>query len=239
MSKPNPATRSKRRQQRLEAGLCSNCPRLHASDKTLCLTCLEKMRSRTKVWLNKRKQAGICMRCNDSVEPRRTMCRPCLDLWRQERKERIAVGCCPYCRKPNKSSKAICPNCSKKRKEQSNQKRAAGVCVSTGCYNLAVVNRVNCQTCINRRSEKLRQLKQIVLDHYGQRCNCSCKCQVTNFRHLTIDHRNNDGAAQRREEGTHGGHANYRKIIKASFPTDLQVLCWNCNCAKHYYGGCQ
>jgi hypothetical protein len=78
-----------------------------------------------------------------------------------------------------------------------------------------------------------------VLNHYGLKCFCSCGCSVTNPRHLTLDHINNDGAAQRRSGRYNGGLANYRKIIKQGFPKDLQILCWNCNCSKEYYGGCK
>lgn len=232
-------TANARRERKKQLGLCVQCPRKAVVGKTLCAVCLEKMRAKTKIRLRKLKESGICARCRAQTETGRTMCRPCLELSKIDRKKRIASGCCPYCRCTSVPGKSICPSCSERRRRESNRKRAAGICVSLGCRNTLVPGKVNCQTCINKRSEKLRQLKQTVLNHYGQRCNCPCGCTVTNFRHLTIDHRNNDGSRQRKAQGIHGGHANYRIIIKAGFPDDLQVLCFNCNCAKAFYGGCQ
>ena len=114
----------------------------------------------------------------------------------------------------------------------------AGLCVIVGCPNDTRYGRVMCSHCSAKVSKKTRILKQTVLDHYGQKCNCCCGCSVTKFEHLTIDHKNNDGAKQRRDKKAHCGQAEYRRIIREGFPNDLQVLCWNCNCSKQYYGGC-
>ena len=86
-----------------------------------------------------------------------------------------------------------------------------------------------------------KALKEKVLVHYGYKCNCGCGCQVANSNHLTIDHINNDGHIHRKQLGTkiRGGQAFYRWIVKNNFPKDLQILCWNCNCAKEFYGGCK
>lgn len=77
-------------------------------------------------------------------------------------------------------------------------------------------------------------LKQRVFDRYGGRCVC---CGEDNFGFLTIDHVNGDGA-KRRQEGEWKGIALYREIERNGFPTDMQILCWNCNIAKHVYGKC-
>ncbi len=55
---------------------------------------------------------------------------------------------------------------------------------------------------------------------------------------LTIDHINNNGA-----EGkilfNNNMYAFYNFLIKKSFPTDdYQLLCYNCNCSKGFYGKC-
>lgn len=60
---------------------------------------------------------------------------------------------------------------------------------------------------------------------------------------LTIDHIDNDGAQYRKKsrdaKHTPGGGRNfYREVIKMGFPSNLQVLCLNCNAAKHWYGIC-
>lgn len=69
---------------------------------------------------------------------------------------------------------------------------------------------------------------------------CTC-CGEPNIEFLTFDHINNDGAKQRKEIHIgfkkHGYHF-YVWLIKHNFPEGYQVLCWNCNCAKGFYGYC-
>lgn len=155
-------------------------------------------------------------------------------LSRRRVKER---GICLYCRENKTSGKTICQECSNKRSIDRVNRTKSGICATLHCRKVAVSG-VSCAECCERRKKTHQRLKAEVFAHYGTKCSCSCGCTVTNPRHLTIDHKNNDGAQQRREAGIRGGHANYRNIIKAGFPTDLQVLCWNCNCAKQFSGGC-
>jgi hypothetical protein len=79
--------------------------------------------------------------------------------------------------------------------------------------------------------------KTRVISHYGGRCNC---CGEKELIFLTIDHINEDGAEHRRSlTGTRAGGSNsYRDIIKNNFPNTYQVLCFNCNHAKHVLGEC-
>lgn len=89
-----------------------------------------------------------------------------------------------------------------------------------------------------RLSQKWKQQKEALLsiihNAYGSKCNC---CGETNPLFLTIDHVNNDGykLRPRNKNGNYSapfsGHY-YTQIIKANFPKDLQLLCWNCNCGK-------
>lgn len=74
-----------------------------------------------------------------------------------------------------------------------------------------------------------------VLMAYGSRCVC---CGESEPMFLTIDHINNDGATHRRELGIRSGDKFYAWIIKNNFPSNLQILCFNCNCAKGVYGKC-
>lgn len=185
------------------------------------------------------KRLGKCTRsCGRPSESGKTMCRPCLDVLKQNRKNRIAGNKCAYCGQPA-YNKTICNDCSQIRERERIERKAVGLCVSIGCPNDNRPGRVTCYECADKISKKTRLLKQTVLSHYGQVCNCSCGCTTTKFEYLTIDHKNSDGAKQRKDQGTHGGQSTYRRIIKAGFPDDLQILCWNCNCAKEYYGGCQ
>jgi hypothetical protein len=79
-------------------------------------------------------------------------------------------------------------------------------------------------------------IKSQILMHYGGKCAC---CGETDLKFLCIDHINNDGAKQRKEAGfTAGISSFYYWIKKNGFPTDLQVLCYNCNMAKALYKIC-
>lgn len=84
------------------------------------------------------------------------------------------------------------------------------------------------------------KLKQEVLSAYGNQCTC---CGESRFEFLTLDHVNNDGADHRRAIAKKlgrvaSGHVLYYWAKTHGYPSMLQVLCWNCNCAKHYFGSC-
>ena len=98
------------------------------------------------------------------------------------------------------------------------------------------------QTRYALKKEKIRERqkgyeinnKQKVIDNYGGKCNC---CGENVFEFLTIDHINNDGAELRDTQGT-GGKL-YRWLISNNYPKDnYQLLCFNCNCSKGFYGKC-
>lgn len=78
-----------------------------------------------------------------------------------------------------------------------------------------------------------------VFKHYGgTEIKCAC-CGETIQEFLTLDHINNDGAKQRNEPGMPRGGTNfYRWLKKHNYPEGFQVLCWNCNCSKGYWGYC-
>ena len=78
-------------------------------------------------------------------------------------------------------------------------------------------------------------LRRETLTAYRGKCVC---CGESHADILTIDHVNNDGNDHRRQVGT--GSAFYSWLRKQGFPQDgrFQVLCFNCNRAKYYYGVC-
>lgn len=85
-------------------------------------------------------------------------------------------------------------------------------------------------------SAKFRQsVRTQVINAYGGKCAC---CGETEPKLLTIDHVNNDGAEHRRKLNIKGGWVFYSWIIKNNFPKNLQLLCFNCNCAKGFFGKC-
>ena len=65
---------------------------------------------------------------------------------------------------------------------------------------------------------------------------CQC-CGEKELVFLTLDHINNDGNEHRTTIGVGGLHL-YRWAEKNNYPRTLQVLCRNCNWAKHVLGKC-
>jgi hypothetical protein len=110
-----------------------------------------------------------------------------------------------------------------KRKDHGNQ-HYQNECIP--CFR----RRVNPANAVNRR-----KIRQEALDHYGGCCTC---CGETELVFLTIDHINNDGAEHRRQLGSKGGNSFYYWLRRNSYPDTFQILCWNCNAAKHINGIC-
>lgn len=86
------------------------------------------------------------------------------------------------------------------------------------------------------KNRKIR-IRNKVLSYYGgvpPKCAC---CGEMEIKFLSLDHINNDGAKHRREIKSKGNNL-YRWIVKNKFPSIFQILCYNCNCAKGFYGKC-
>lgn len=90
-----------------------------------------------------------------------------------------------------------------------------------------------------RRSYRLayfRKLKAEVITVYGGMCKC---CGESTMEFLSIDHINGNGNKHRTEAKCGGGSSFYLWLKRYKFPTDnFQLLCFNCNFAKHRYGLC-
>ncbi|HUN38481.1 MAG TPA: hypothetical protein VMU95_41350 [Trebonia sp.] len=86
----------------------------------------------------------------------------------------------------------------------------------------------------NRKS--WHKLRREAIEAYGGVCQC---CGEVEYRFLTIDHINGDGAAERRSENSPRGknQAILRRLRREGWPPGYQTLCWNCNCARHFNGG--
>jgi len=79
------------------------------------------------------------------------------------------------------------------------------------------------------------KLKLDVLSHYsGGLFKCAC-CNDTHLEFLTIDHVDGGGRKHYKEIG---GTGLYRWLRKNGYPKGFQVLCFNCNFAKHVYVTC-
>jgi ribosomal protein L32 len=174
---------------------------------------------------------------------------------------------CPKCARVGICTADTCTAPPKQTREERNQKRTAyiasrkakGICPQ--CGDPSRPGRMYCQKCSDysakfssrwartspkrkvwfRAWQKARhqELRSIVFNHYGSVCAC---CGERDDRFLTIDHVDNNGSKDHRNHGKSGhritGGGWYRRIIKLGFPTDLQLLCWNCNHGKEFYGEC-
>lgn len=77
------------------------------------------------------------------------------------------------------------------------------------------------------------KLKRAVYEHYDGACAC---CGETEILFMSVDHIHNDGAEHRKVVG--GSHTFYKWLIKNNFPAGFQMLCFNCNLAKGFFGVC-
>lgn len=86
---------------------------------------------------------------------------------------------------------------------------------------------------------KLNLIKRLnAINEYGSKCAC---CGEMETKFLTFDHINSDGAKDRREnKRVSGNFINYllNQIKLGRKREDIQLLCWNCNCSKGFYGTC-
>lgn len=110
----------------------------------------------------------------------------------------------------------VCKNCRKRRDKERYENRKELIRDQQRLYDLSI--------------------KMKIIEAYGKKCFC---CGETILEFLTIDHINNDGATDRRQNGNKSGGKLYRWLIKNNFPKEeYQLLCYNCNCAKGFFGYC-
>lgn len=94
-----------------------------------------------------------------------------------------------------------------------------------------------CLKAANRKAAKARhhRLRGAALAAYGTVCQCCGEAQPA---FLVIDHVDGNGSAHRKEIKQSGSTTLYRWLAKHQYPPGFQVLCHNCNYAKHVYGVC-
>ena len=88
----------------------------------------------------------------------------------------------------------------------------------------------NKEQFVQEQLTRTAKYRNIVYGAYGNICNC---CGETNSMFLTVDHVNNDGSKDKDKNGDrYSGTSLYIRIIKANFPPEFQILCYNCNMGK-------
>lgn len=125
-------------------------------------------------------------------------------------------------------------------RDRRNNLFAAGLCVNCGA-NRREMPWQYCASCKIRRGiaakQRLTNIRQKVLEIYGDRCAC---CGEKEYWFLTIDHINNDGWKERKVGGknTTSSEMICRRLVFGPKRDDIQILCYNCNCAKQRIGFC-
>jgi hypothetical protein len=87
----------------------------------------------------------------------------------------------------------------------------------------------------DERRARYAQMREQALAVYGPHCAC---CGESQPEFLTFDHIDGDGADHRRQDSTATSIVLW--LARRNYPTDagIQVLCFNCNCAKGIHGAC-
>jgi hypothetical protein len=149
---------------------------------------------------------------------------------------------CPKC-KNEKPFPEFCPSSlrcyvceSARAKEWRKKQKQAGLCT---CGKPSRTGKFYCDECLKGHLAdqfvKNRQLKKDAIAAYGGKCRC-CGERIEEF--LSIDHRKGGGQVHRKEIGS-GGYRVYRWLKQHGYPQeDFQVLCFNCNCSRGFFGYC-
>lgn len=96
-----------------------------------------------------------------------------------------------------------------------------------------------CKVCLRKEHARLEAIwKKEIFQAYGGQCVC---CGESNSIFLTIDHVDGKGSEHRKLIGLSSptGKSFYHWLKKQGYPKDnYQILCFNCNFAKHVLGRC-
>jgi hypothetical protein len=124
--------------------------------------------------------------------------------------------------------------CRKYQQDRRDRLKREGCCP---CGRKSSKTKQICPKCVRYFRDRFRRIKLLVIAAYGGCCVC---CGETTYEFLSIDHKYNDGAEERRRLGRKAqpGLALMRLIIRENFPKRYQLLCFNCNMAKGFYGKC-
>lgn len=237
------AKAEKRAQARIAANVCVCCAtRVPLPSDTLCLACRTRA---DNPGVPDKEICAITKRCtacsNQAVEGRK-QCQECIDKRKAKRDRAVSAGLCSECNvRPKLPNRGRCQHCVDNRAAKYAQRTAARKCVRCSKDLPPDCKIKTCETCtpIYRATwrRKHRRMKDAAFNAYGgYKCKC---CGETEELFLTIDHINNDGAAHRRSIcGYNSGGVLYRWLKQNNYPEGFQVLCFNCNVAKHRNGYC-
>lgn len=88
------------------------------------------------------------------------------------------------------------------------------------------------ETTLDYRRRHAAKLRAELIEAYGGACEC---CGESQPEFLTVDHVNGRKEGERRLTGM----KLWAYVRRLGFPRDeFQLLCFNCNCAKGFFGEC-
>ncbi len=232
-------------QYRIDNNLCVCCGNKSRNNYKTCEECAANARRRTKKHRKTHKNNGLCVDCSDKNIDGSQYCKKHKDAQhlsqrkrdREWRLQKVNAGLCSDCGK-NKpiSGKKLCEQCRNayysRLEKWRTKKLANGLCSRCGKDKI-IPGLKQCENCSIKRGKLDLSIKLQILKAYGNKCTC---CGEGEVDFLAIDHINNDGYKNRRQ-GRTGGISFYRQVIKNKFPSDLQILCHNCNWSKHVNNG--
>lgn len=91
------------------------------------------------------------------------------------------------------------------------------------------------KACKDASNKSYAKARAELIAAYGGAC---CCCGETEPKFLSVEHVNGDGAAHRKVIGE-GGKTLCNFLRRNGYPKDgYSLLCYNCNCAKGFFGVC-
>lgn len=230
---------ARRKAKCLQFNLCFGCLQPKGQNKWKCTSCLERDNARDRARRIARASQNLCD-CGQPVVPGFRVCPKCREEDRlcQEikRNRNRQLGLC-FCGNQPKPCQVTCGDC-QRRATLSTMRRyrdniAAQRCAF--CSNELNQSTFRCNSCheqhIIRGQRYWSEKRLLVIDHYGGGCQC---CGLTTPEFLDVDHINNNGMAHRLETGRHF----CEWVIKNNYPSDLRLLCSNCNQGRTKFDVC-
>lgn len=242
----------------VQKGVCPRCG-TPISGRIYCLGCTGFQIGSRMLLYKERKELGKCPSCgNELIAGEKFRCATCnarhvattRAVWHRNRDEVIAHygGKCECCGESTREFLTIdhINNNGKAHRRKIGSHLAAWIIKNNFPADLRVLcSNCNCGrskfgVCPHQRQPEIRpggsrDIRHRVIEHYGSKCVC---CGETNWAFLEFDHKNNDGAWRRRAGDLWDQKAFTSWILHDTFPSDLQLLCSNCNLAKGLWGTC-
>ncbi len=188
--------------------------------KAKCRDCVSRERENGK----RKGKIRLCEDCDNKTR----------EHYNRSLRSRLERKKCGSCGDVHDNGQHNCETCKAKYKRKREQILANGLCITCKKPRGSDGTTHSCLSCNQKRSRESAELRGQILVAYGGRCKC---CGESEPLFLNIDHVNNDGAQERRA-GKSRGISFYRRVVQSGFPNTYQLLCFNCNCTRGFFGEC-